>query len=42
MFRFNERDGSDADRLNAALRRVIGKRLTYKDLTANGALASAA
>jgi transposase-like protein len=41
VFRFNERDGSDADRFRAALRRVTGKRLTYKELT-NGTIASAA
>lgn len=41
VFRFNERKGSDADRFTAALRRVMGKRLSYKELT-NGALASAA
>lgn len=40
-FRFNERKGSDADRFTAALRRVMGKRLTYKELT-DGALAAAA
>lgn len=41
VFRFNEREGTDADRFTAALRRVMGKRLTYKELT-NGALAAAA
>lgn len=41
VFRFNERKGSDADRFNAALRRVTGKRLTYRELT-NGAVAAAA
>jgi len=32
VFRFNERKGSDADRFSAALRRVAGKRLTYREL----------
>ena len=41
VFRFNERTGTDADRFTAALRRVMGKRLTYRELT-NGTLASAA
>lgn len=41
VFRFNERPGSDADRFTAALRRVMGKRLTYRELT-NGTIASAA
>jgi hypothetical protein len=41
VFRFNERRGSDADRFRTALRRVTGKRLTYRELT-NGALAAAA
>lgn len=41
VFRFNEREGSDADRFNAALRRVTGKRLTYQELT-NGAVAATA
>lgn len=40
-FRFNERKGSDADRFTTALRRVMGKRLTYQELT-NGAVAAAA
>jgi len=41
VFRFNERKGSDADRFNAALRRVTGKRLTYQELT-NGVVAATA
>lgn len=41
VFRFNEREGSDADRFTAALRRVMGKRLTYRELT-NGTVASVA
>jgi transposase-like protein len=41
VFRFNEREGSDADRFRAALRRVIGKRLTYRELT-SGTIAAAA
>lgn len=41
VFRFNEREGSDADRFHAALRRVTNKRLTYQELT-RGTLAAAA
>ena len=41
VFRFNEREGSDADRFRTALRRVTGKRLTYRELT-NGTVAAAA
>jgi len=41
VFRFNEREGSDADRFTAALRRVMGKRLTYRELT-SGTIAAAA
>lgn len=41
VFRFNEREGSDADRFAAALRRAMGKRLTYRELT-NGAVAATA
>jgi transposase-like protein len=41
VFRFNLREGSDADRFNAALRRVTGKRLTYRELT-RGTLAATA
>jgi hypothetical protein len=33
VFRFNEREGSDADRFRATLSRVTGKRLTYRELT---------
>lgn len=42
VFRFNERKGDDADRFRTALRGIIGKRLTYKELIGNGAIASAA
>jgi len=41
VFRFNERDGTDADRFTAALRRVMGKRLTVPDVD-QWSLASAA
>jgi hypothetical protein len=41
VFRFNERAGSDADRFAALLRRITGKRLTYRELT-NGTIAAAA
>lgn len=33
VFRFNERDGSDADRFAELLSRVFGRRLTYRMLT---------
>lgn len=32
-FRFNERDGKDRDRFLKVLRSVVGRRLTYKELT---------
>jgi transposase-like protein len=41
-FRFNERKGTDGTRFAAALRGITGRRLTYKELTRNGAIASAA
>lgn len=41
-FRFNERTDSDGGRFATALRGVIGRKLTYKELITNGALASAA
>jgi transposase-like protein len=41
VFRFNEREGSDADRFRTMLRRVTGKRLTYQELT-SGTIAAAA
>lgn len=34
-FRFNEREGVDADRFRTVLSSVTGKRLTYKELTGN-------
>lgn len=34
-FRFNEREGVDADRFRTVLSSVMGKRLTYKELTGN-------
>lgn len=42
VFRFNERKGSDGDRFSTLLARVAGKRLTYRELIGNGAIASAA
>lgn len=42
VFRFNERKGTDADRFSTALRGILGRKLSYKDLTSNGAIASAA
>ncbi len=32
-FRFNEREGKDADRFGKALGSVAGRRLTYSELT---------
>lgn len=32
-FRFNERFGTDADRFETAMRQIVGKRLTFKELT---------
>jgi transposase-like protein len=40
-FRFNEREDDDAGRFQKVLSSVSGKRLTYKELTANGATATA-
>jgi transposase-like protein len=42
VFRFNERKGTDGDRFMTALRGIIGRKLTYRELTGNGAIASAA
>lgn len=42
VFRFNERKDSDLGRFRKALGSVSGKRLTYKDLTGNEALGTAA
>ena len=36
-FRFNERDGEDADRFRKALGSVAGRRLTYRQLTGGDA-----
>lgn len=36
-FRFNEREGKDADRFKKALGSVAGRRLTYSELTGNAA-----
>jgi len=41
VFRFNERQDTDGGRFRTALRGIIGKKLTYKELTTNGAIASA-
>lgn len=41
VFRFNERKGGDAERFGTALRGIVGRRLTYKDLTGNVELATA-
>jgi hypothetical protein len=32
-FRLNNRKATDADRFNMALKGIMGKRVTYKDLT---------
>jgi hypothetical protein len=41
-FRFDERKGTDGDRFNIALRGIMGRKLTCRELTRNGAVASAA
>jgi len=42
VFRFNERKGNDGDRFTSALWGIIGRKLTYRELIGNGAIASAA
>jgi transposase-like protein len=42
VFRFNERKGTDGDRFATALKGIIGRKLTYRELIGNGAIASAA
>lgn len=42
VFRYNERAGDDADRFATALRGIVGRRLTFKDLTQNAEIATAA
>lgn len=42
VFRFNERKGFDGDRFATALRGTIGRKLTYRELIGNAAIASAA
>ncbi|HEX4738129.1 MAG TPA: IS1595 family transposase [Allosphingosinicella sp.] len=42
VFRFNERKGTDGTRFATALRGIIGRKLTYRELISNGAIASAA
>ena len=42
VFRFNERKGNDGHRFAVALTGAIGRRLTYRELIGNGAVASAA
>jgi len=37
-FRFNERDGEDADRFRKVLRSAAGQRLTYSELTGKATL----
>ena len=32
-FRFNERFGNDGDRFEKVMRQIVGKRVTYKELT---------
>jgi hypothetical protein len=41
-FRFNERKGTDGDRFAIALKGIIGRKLTYRELIGHGAIASAA
>ncbi|MEG3145054.1 IS1595 family transposase [Sphingomonas sp. RT2P30] len=42
VFRFNARKGKDGDRFALALSGIIGRKLTYRELTGNAAIASAA
>jgi len=42
VFRFNERKGTDGSRFASALSGIVGRRLTYRELTRNVAIASAA
>jgi transposase-like protein len=42
VFRFNERKGHDGERFATALRGILGRKLTYRELIGNGAIASAA
>ena len=42
VFRFNERKGNDGDRFSTVLMGIIGRKLTYRELIGNGAIASAA
>lgn len=42
VFRFNARKGTDGDRFAIALTGIIGRKLTYRELTGNAAIASAA
>lgn len=42
VFRFNERKGTDVSRFTTALQGIIGRKLTYRELTGNGTIASAA
>jgi hypothetical protein len=32
-FRFNRKDMNDADRFDAVIRQIVGRRLTYAELT---------
>lgn len=42
VFRFNERKGTDGSRFAKALTGIVGRRLTYRELTRNVTIASAA
>ena len=42
VFRFNARKGKDGDRFALALSGIIGRKLTYRELTRNVSIASAA
>lgn len=41
VFRFNERKANDGQRFTTALQGIIGRKLTYRELTGNGVIASA-
>lgn len=42
VFRFNERKGHDGQRFATALKGIVGRKLTYRELIGNAAIASAA
>jgi len=39
-FRFNNRKGNDSSRFNRVISQIVGKRLTFADLTGKSAVAT--